>query len=133
VPYLQVSPVSTTVRSQGERFAEGESMEDQRWKQMEERRRSRQELRAILANPESTQEQVIQAKLTLSRRIAEGSAAVRQVCVEYDLSPEPSCAIMAGHQLRMGTFEDQARDSIQHLEQLLIRLRQSPEPEQPAT
>jgi hypothetical protein len=97
-------------------------MEDQRESQRDERKRSRQELRAILANPESTQEQVIQAQLILARRIAGGSAAVRQICVEYDLLPEQSSSIIARHQLRMGAVEEKARDAIQHLEQLLTEI-----------
>ena len=108
-------------------------MKDSHWAQMEERRRARQEIRAILANPKSTQKQVIQAKLTLAQRMAEGSTAVREICVKYNLSEEQSSKIIDNHQLLMGTNEKRAKQTVQELEQLLRQLHKSPESEPPAT
>ena len=100
---------------------------------MEDQRRSRQEIRDVLANPGSTQEQVIQAKLILARRIADGSTAVREICAEYDLSKEQSSEIIANHQLLIGALEEKSKQAIQDLEQLLRQLPKSPKPELPAT
>ncbi len=89
---------------------------------MEEPTPTRQELRAILANPASTQEQVIQAKLVLAKRILNGPSAVRQVCERYHLTPEQSEKLIAWHENTMGELQARAAAEARRLERLLAEL-----------
>jgi len=89
---------------------------------VEEPTPTRQELRAILANPDSTQEQVLQVKLILAKRIANGTNAVRQVCERYHLTPEQSEKLITGHESMMGEMEAKAASEARRLEQLLAEL-----------
>ena len=122
---MQSLPLSYVVRSQVVGLSGGGRMEDGR--------RSWQELRAILADPGSKPEQVIQAKLTAARRIADGPNITRQICSKYGLAPEQAAEMMAGHLERMGELEAWSGQEVQRLERLLAQLRRSSEAEPPAT
>jgi len=98
---------------------------------MQDPGQTRQELRAILANPQSSREQVLRAKLTLANRIADGPNGVREICARYGLSPEKSAEIIAGHQERAGSLEAWAEQEVQRLERLLVQTRAEAQPEQP--
>ncbi len=91
---------------------------------------TRQELRAILANPHSTREQTMQVKLFLARRIADGPNKIKQVCERYKLSPKKSAELIAGHRERLGKLEAWAEQEVQALEQLLASEQTEPRLEQ---
>jgi len=90
---------------------------------VEETTPARQELHAILADPASSQEQIIQAKIVLARRILNGPNAVRQVCERHRLTPEQSGRLMTGHESRMGELEATTAAQTQRLESLLAELQ----------
>ena len=89
---------------------------------VEEPAPTRQELRAILANPDSTQEQVLRVKLILAKRIANGSNATREICDKYHLTPEQASNLIAQHSSHSVKREAWAKEEVQRLEQLLAEL-----------
>jgi len=89
---------------------------------MEKSTPTRDELRAVLANPESTEKQVTQAKLVLANRIASGNSAVRLLCEQNHLSPEQAERLIASHKKRMGGMELSAAEQVRKLKQLLAEL-----------
>ncbi len=90
---------------------------------MEEPMPTRQELRAIITDPRSTQEQVLQAKLVCARRATDGAEAVRQICERYGLTREQTEELTAAHRNTMGGLEARAREGARQLEQLLAELQ----------
>ena len=46
------------------------------------------EIRAVLAEPTSTQKQRIEVKLILAKRVASGKNRVRQICEHYQLTTD---------------------------------------------
>jgi len=89
---------------------------------VEEQTPTRQELRAVLADPDSTQEQILQAKLVLAQRIANGTSRVRQVCEDYRLTPEQAEKLITSHGNTMGALEAKAAREARRLEQSLAEL-----------
>lgn len=83
---------------------------------------TRQELRAIIADPRSTQEQVLQAKLVCAKRVTNGADTVRQVCEHYGLPLEQTEKLITGHESIMGDMEAKAAKEARRLERLLAEL-----------
>lgn len=90
---------------------------------MKEPTPTRDEIRAVLANPASTERQIIEAKLVLGRRIANGADKVRQICEQYHLTPEQTAETLSSHQRIMSRVEDKAAEEVQRLEHALKEMQ----------
>lgn len=84
---------------------------------------TRQELRAVLANPESTPKQVLQAKLVLAKRLANLSNALQKAYDKYRLTPEQIADFIAQRNHYSLEREAWAKEEMQRLEQSLAELR----------
>ena len=82
-----------------------------------------QELRAVLANPESTQEQVLQVKLILAKRLANGSNAIHEICNKYHLTPEQAGNLIAQRSSHSIEQEVWAKEEVQGIERSLAKLQ----------
>lgn len=80
---------------------------------------TRAEIRAILANPESTTRQVLEAKLVLLKRIMGRDAAIRKVCEQYRLTPEQTAEMLARYSVAFAALETLAAERAQKVEQAL--------------
>ena len=80
---------------------------------------TRNEIRAVLADPASTRKQRIEAKLILAKRVASGTDRVRQICEHYQLPPDKTDEMVLRHQRTMGGAEAGAAEDVQRLERAL--------------
>ncbi len=86
---------------------------------MEEPTPTRSELRAILANPESTTRQILKSKLVLLKRMTGLEDRIRRVCEEYRLTPEQTAEMLARRHTASVALEAFAADKLQQVEQAL--------------
>jgi hypothetical protein len=99
---------------------------------VEDRKQTRDKLRSLLADPSSTPEQVLRAKLVTIRRIANASNDVIEVCHRYGLTQEQTQIIVSEHRTRTAGLMAEAEKATQEFERLLRQLAASSEADTPA-
>ena len=92
---------------------------------MEEPTPTRAELRALLANPESTPRQILEAKLVLLKRMTGQDDRIRQVCERYHLTPEQTADMLAKYHATSVILETLAAEQTQKVEQALRDLERA--------
>ena len=99
---------------------------------MEDRNKARHELRSLLADPKSTQGQILRVKIVLAKRIANGPNEVAEICDKYRLTQEQTEKLLSKHHGRAAAIEAKAERAARGFERLLGQLALSPEAETPA-
>lgn len=86
---------------------------------MEEQTPTRQEIRAVLADPESTPRQILEAKLILLKRMTGHENKIRQICARYRLTPEQTKGMLARYHTASVTIEAWAVEQMRRVEEAL--------------
>ena len=91
---------------------------------MEDLMLTRDEVRALLADPRSTKKQILESKLMLLNRAANGAYAVQQVCEHYHLTTEQTESLVASDQNIMAELRARAAEEARNVEQILMELNE---------